>query len=121
MIPQTLIAAKRDGRELREEEIAFLIRGYVQGHIPDYQMAALAMAIYFQGMTESETVSLTVEMLNSGTRLRWPDDGIVRVDKHSTGGLGDKTSLILAPLLVECGLQVHAVRPSSWRNRWYSR
>lgn len=101
-----MIAAKRDGRELREEEIAFLVRGYVQGHIPDYQMAALAMAIYFQGMTESETASLTLEMLNSGTRLRWPDDGIVRVDKHSTGGLGDKTSLILAPLLVECGLQV---------------
>ena len=106
MIPATLIAAKRDGHELSDAQIAFFIQNYSAGSIPDYQMSAMAMAIYLNGMTDRETATLTNEMLKSGARLNWPDDGIARVDKHSTGGIGDKTSIILAPLLAECGLQV---------------
>jgi pyrimidine-nucleoside phosphorylase len=105
MLPASLIAAKRDHRELRDEEIAFFIQGFATGTIPDYQMSAMAMAIYLNGMTPREIATLTSEMLQSGTQLAWPSDGIARVDKHSTGGIGDKTSLILAPLLAECGLQ----------------
>ncbi|MFO1002381.1 MAG: thymidine phosphorylase [Planctomycetaceae bacterium] len=105
MLPASLIAAKRDHRELRDEEIAFFIQGFATGTIPDYQMSAMAMAIYLNGMTPREIATLTSEMLRSGTQLAWPKDGIPRVDKHSTGGIGDKTSLILAPLLAECGLQ----------------
>lgn len=105
MLPASLIAAKRDHRELSNEEIAFFIQGFATGTIPDYQMSAMAMAIYLNGMTPREIATLTSEMLRSGTQLAWPKDGIPRVDKHSTGGIGDKTSLILAPLLAECGLQ----------------
>ncbi len=106
MLPASLIAAKRDHRELSDEEIAFFVRGFANGSIPDYQMSAMAMAIYLNGMTPRETATLTTAMLNSGTRLVWPKDGRSRIDKHSTGGIGDKTSLILAPLLAECGLQI---------------
>lgn len=106
MLPASLIAAKRDLRELSDDEIAFFIQGFANGSIPDYQMAALAMAIYLNGMSPRETTALTSEMLRSGAQLAWPGDGIARVDKHSTGGIGDKTSLILAPLLAECGLQI---------------
>ena len=105
MLPASLIAAKRDHRELTDEEIAFFIQGFSTGTIPDYQMSAMAMAVYLNGMTPREIATLTSEMLRSGTQLAWPKDGIPRVDKHSTGGIGDKTSLILAPLLAECGLQ----------------
>jgi len=105
VLPASIIAAKRDHRELSPEEIAFFIQGYASGHIPDYQMSALAMAIYLNGMSTQEIACLTSEMLASGTVLKWPGDGTPRVDKHSTGGLGDKTSLILAPILAECGLQ----------------
>lgn len=105
MLPASLIAAKRDHRELSDEEIAFFIQGFATGTIPDYQMSAMAMAIYLNGMTPREIATLTSEMLRSGTQLAWPKNGIPRVDKHSTGGIGDKTSLILAPLLAECGLQ----------------
>lgn len=106
MLPASLIAAKRDRQELNDEEIAFFVQGYASGSIPDYQMSAMAMAIYLNGMSLREVATLTSEMLRSGTQLKWPDDGIPRVDKHSTGGIGDKTSLILAPLLAECGVQV---------------
>jgi len=106
MLPASLIAAKRDRQELNDEEIAFFVQGYASGSIPDYQMSAMAMAIYLNGMSLREVATLTSEMLRSGTQLTWPDDGIPRVDKHSTGGIGDKTSLILAPLLAECGVQV---------------
>lgn len=106
MLPASLIAAKRDCQELNDEEIAFFVQGYASGSIPDYQMSAMAMAIYLNGMSLREVATLTSEMLRSGTQLKWPDDGIPRVDKHSTGGIGDKTSLILAPLLAECGVQV---------------
>ncbi|MFM7058589.1 MAG: thymidine phosphorylase [Planctomycetota bacterium] len=106
MLPVDLIAAKRDGHELTTEQISEFIRGTATDDIPDYQVAAMAMAVYLQGMTSAETTALTHAMLNSGSRLEWPDDGRVRVDKHSTGGIGDKTSLILAPLLAAIGLQV---------------
>ena len=106
MLPASLIAAKRDCQELNDEEIAFFVQGYASGSIPDHQMSAMAMAIYLNGMSLREVATLTSEMLRSGTQLKWPDDGIPRVDKHSTGGIGDKTSLILAPLLAECGVQV---------------
>ena len=106
MIPAEIIARKRDHHELTEAEIAFFVQGYSTGAIPDYQMSALAMAIFLNGMTTAETACLTQQMLDSGTRLAWPDDGQVRVDKHSTGGVGDKVSLPLAPLLACCDLQV---------------
>lgn len=105
MLPSRLIAVKRDGGELSDEEIAFFIRGFTNGEIPDYQMSAMAMAICLRGMSPAEVAALTTEMLRSGTVLSWPDDGIPRVDKHSTGGVGDKTSLIIAPILAECGLR----------------
>ena len=101
-----LIAAKRDGHELSPAEIAFFINGFTRGEIPDYQMAALAMAVCWRGMTPLETAALTDAMLRSGVTLAWPDDGRPRVDKHSTGGIGDKVSLVLAPLLACCDLVV---------------
>jgi pyrimidine-nucleoside phosphorylase len=100
------IAAKRDGRELSPDEIASLIDGFTRGEIPDYQMAAFAMAVCCRGMSLRETAALTEAMLHSGVTLDWPDDGRPRVDKHSTGGIGDKTSLPLAPLLACCGMRV---------------
>lgn len=106
MLTVQIIAKKRDGEELSEAEIAEFVQGFATGEIPDYQMAAMAMAVFLNGMTAREVAALTTAMLDSGSRLTWPDDGRNRVDKHSTGGIGDKTSLVLAPLLAECGLQV---------------
>ena len=94
-----LIERKRDGHTLSREEIEHLISGFTNGTIPDYQMSALAMAIYFSGMTATETSDLTRVMLESGATFSWPDDSPRIIDKHSTGGVGDKISLILAPLL----------------------
>ncbi|HYJ06537.1 MAG TPA: thymidine phosphorylase [Chthoniobacterales bacterium] len=95
----TLIEKKRDGQELSAEEISDLISGFTAGEIPDYQMSAWAMAVFFRGMTAAETQHLTTAMMESGTVLEYPDGSPPKVDKHSTGGIGDKTSLILAPLL----------------------
>lgn len=106
MIPASIIEAKRDGRELTEAEIEFFVQGFSTEKIPDYQMSALAMAIFLNGMSVAEIATLTEQMLLSGTRLKWPADGCVRVDKHSTGGVGDKVSIPLAPVLACCGLQV---------------
>ncbi len=94
-----IIEKKRDGVELSAEEIHFLIDGYTREKIPDYQMAALCMAIYFQGMNFTETSVLTEAMMNSGRVLSHADIAKPKVDKHSTGGIGDKTSLVLAPLV----------------------
>lgn len=105
MTPAELIARKRDGFALTRDETAYFIRGFVDGSIPEYQMSALAMAIFFQGMDDDETAALTQEMLLSGVRLDWPG-GPPIVDKHSTGGVGDKVSLVLAPLLASCGMRV---------------
>ncbi len=95
----TFIEKKRDGHELTAEEIAEFIRGYTSGEVPDYQTAAWAMAVYFKGMTAAETGALTRAMMHSGNVLKHPAGSPPKVDKHSTGGIGDKVSLILAPLL----------------------
>lgn len=100
-----IIATKRDGLELSAEQIDFLVSGYAAKRIEDYQLAAWAMAVYFQGMTERETLQLTRSMLATGKPLSWPP-GRPKVDKHSTGGIGDKTSIPLAPILAECGVDV---------------
>ena len=101
-----IIARKRDGHPLNAAEITTFVRGYLDGSIPDYQMAALAMAIYFQGMSLEETTVLTEQLLRSGAVLEWSADEPKKVDKHSTGGVGDKVSLVLAPLLACCGLNI---------------
>jgi pyrimidine-nucleoside phosphorylase len=101
-----LISKKRDGGELLEDEIGALINGYVRGDVPDYQMSAWAMAVYIRGMTVAETAALTEHMLHSGVTFEWPEGESPKVDKHSTGGIGDKVSLPLAPLLACCDLQV---------------
>jgi len=95
----TLIEKKRDGQELTREEIEFLIEGFTSGAIADYQMSAWAMAVFFKGMTPVETQHLTTAMMESGNVLEYPEGSHPKVDKHSTGGIGDKTSLVLAPLL----------------------
>ncbi|HEY1051294.1 MAG TPA: thymidine phosphorylase [Prosthecobacter sp.] len=102
----SLIGHKRDGGSLSAEEIHAVIQAFTRGTMPDYQMSALAMAVYFQGMTPEETTALTEAMLHSGSTLQWAENAPLRVDKHSTGGIGDKTSLILAPLLACDGLWV---------------
>ena len=95
----TLIEKKRDGAELSAEEIAALIDGFTRGEVADYQMSAWAMAVFFRGMTPRETQHLTNSMMHSGRVLAYPAGSPPKVDKHSTGGVGDKVSLVLAPLL----------------------
>ncbi|MFA7343201.1 MAG: thymidine phosphorylase [Terrimicrobiaceae bacterium] len=95
----SLIEKKRDGGRLEDAEIAELIAGYCSGEVPDYQMSALAMAVFFRGMSNGETSALTAAMRDSGRVFRWPEGSPPKVDKHSTGGIGDKVSLVLAPLL----------------------
>jgi pyrimidine-nucleoside phosphorylase len=104
----TLISRKRDGGELTDGEIRQLISGFTAGDVPDYQMAAFAMAVLFKGMSNTETAALTRAMIDSGDRFQHPPGPPV-VDKHSTGGIGDKTSLILAPLLACAGCRVPMV------------
>lgn len=104
--PVSLIARKRDGQELAPVEIAEFLNRYTRGEIVDYQVAAFLMAVYLRGMTPSETAALTDTMLHSGRVLTWPSVRNPVADKHSTGGLGDKVSLILAPLLASCGVHV---------------
>ena len=95
----TLIEKKREGKELTPEEIGYLVSGFTSGEIPDYQMSAWAMAVFFRGMTAVETQQLTSAMMESGRVLDYPAGSPLKVDKHSTGGIGDKISLVLAPLL----------------------
>ncbi|GAB2758690.1 thymidine phosphorylase [Salinifilum aidingensis] len=101
-----VVRAKRDGEELDDARIAWVIRGYLDGRVTEGQMAALLMAVVFRGMTERETASWTAAMLGSGQRLDWSDLDVVTADKHSTGGVGDTTTLVLTPLLAACGAAV---------------
>lgn len=101
-----IIAKKRDGKELSDAEIRFVVNGYTNGEIPDYQVSALLMAIYFNGMSEAETTSLTQYMAMSGNMVDLTYFGNLSTDKHSTGGVGDKTTLIVAPIAAACGCKV---------------
>src|SRR5262249_22770104 len=99
-----IIRKKRDGHALARAEIEAFVAAATAGSWPDYQLSALLMAIVLRGMSDEETSSLTGAMVHSGVRLTWADLPGPKVDKHSTGGVGDKTSLILAPLAAACGV-----------------
>jgi len=105
MLPQEIIRKKRDGHELSAEEIAFVTRGIHDGRLSEGQVAAFAMAVFFRGMTTAERVALTLGMTNSGTTLEWKSLALPGpvIDKHSSGGVGDKVSLMLAPIVAACG------------------
>lgn len=106
MIPSEIIQKKKIGEELTRAELEFFINAFLNGSIPDYQMSALLMAIYFKGMTDNEIYILTDIMIKSGYRAEFKNLSSFKIDKHSTGGVGDKVSLILAPIVASCGLYV---------------
>ncbi|MDP9038584.1 MAG: pyrimidine-nucleoside phosphorylase, partial [Acidobacteriota bacterium] len=106
MLMTELINQKKRGQDLSKEQIEWWIQGYVSGVIPDYQVAALLMAIYFKGMSTNETIALTMAMAYSGDVADLSSIPGVKVDKHSTGGVADTTTLIVAPLAAACGIKV---------------
>lgn len=106
MIPSEIIARKRDGKVLSRQELTWFIKQFVDNELPDSQMAAMLMAIYFNGMTEDETLGMVEAMINSGATLDFSCTKNYAADKHSTGGIGDKVSLILAPLLASVGMTI---------------
>src|SRR5690348_13250155 len=106
MLVTDLIRRKRDGVELQRDEIEFLVNGYTRDEIPDYQMSAWLMAVLLRGMSRAELAALTETMLNSGQVLDFSELPAAKTDKHSTGGVGDKTSLIIAPIVAAGGLYV---------------
>ena len=101
-----LIMKKRNGGSLTREEIKYMITGYVKDEIPDYQMASMLMAIYFQGMTDEEMADMTEIEAYTGETVDLAGIEGIKVDKHSTGGVGDKTTLIIAPIAAACGVKV---------------
>ena len=101
-----IITKKRNGDMLSREELEYLVMGFTKGEIPDYQMSAFLMAVYFRGMTREETVDLTQIMKESGDTVDLSDIRGIKVDKHSTGGVGDKTTLIAGPIAAACGVPV---------------
>ena len=101
-----LIAEKKTGKKLSAEEIRWMVQGFTDGKIPDYQMSAMLMAICFNGLDEEETLQLTLAMRDSGDSLDLSSVPGIKADKHSTGGVGDKTTLILAPLIASLGVPV---------------
>ncbi len=101
-----LIEKKKRGAALSDEEIAYMIQGFTAGDIPDYQMSAMLMAIYFQGMNDEEITTMTMEMAKSGDMVDLSAIQGIKVDKHSTGGVGDKTTLIIGPIVAACGVKV---------------
>jgi pyrimidine-nucleoside phosphorylase len=106
LLPVEIIKKTRDGKSLSAEEIQYFVLGYTNGEIPDYQMSAWLMAIILKGLRSDETLSLTRAMLDSGSKLNLSSLNMTKVDKHSTGGIGDKTSLILGPIVAGCGVAV---------------
>ncbi|MDZ7601820.1 MAG: thymidine phosphorylase, partial [Hoeflea sp.] len=106
MLTQEIIRTKRDGGAIDPADIAAFVRGLTDGSVTEGQVAALAMAVFFQGMSRAEAVALTLAMRDSGEVLSWPELDRPVVDKHSTGGVGDNVSLMLAPIAAACGLAV---------------
>ena len=101
-----LIERKKHGGKLSRQEIHEMVQGFVRGEIPDYQMAAMLMAVYFKGMDREETLGLTLEMASSGDMVDLSGIEGIKVDKHSTGGVGDKTTLVIGPLAASLGVKV---------------